>query len=113
MILEGLGFSTSTFNPTQKNWNNNPNKTLRQFKNKIGDTKFKEANDKFNQQYDNWYTKRTQLPSLKNLSDENKQTVITKAKEIIQANILESYDFEYEKPEKDESETETIEELLP
>jgi len=113
MILEGLGFSTSTFNPTQKNWNNNPNKTLRQFKNKIGDTKFKEANDKFNQQYDNWYTKRTQLPSFKNLSDENKQTVITKAKEIIQANILESYDFEYEKPEKDESETETIEELLP
>lgn len=115
MIFDALGFSTSS-NTYQKDWSATTSKTLLLFKNKVGDAKFSEANNKFNQLYNAWSNKTVTDSSYKNLSDGAKQQVMTKGKEAIQNQVLKSYNFVYKKPvlpSSQRKEAETIKRLTP
>lgn len=90
IILEGLGFSTSpeTY-PT--NWESSTSKEMKEFKEKVGQDKFKQANDKFNQEYANWFRNEVKSNKYKKLSDEDKAKAISKAKKEIKKKILNQY----------------------
>lgn len=100
MTLDMLGASVSTYLPSQFNWESSETKTLTQFKEKVGDKKFKEANDKFNDEYAKWLEKTTSSQDYKSLSDEAKQTVRTNGKSTLQEKILKEYGFKYQSKTK-------------
>lgn len=98
MILDMLGLSTSTYQ-YKSDWTTSTSKEMVQFKKKVGDTKFKEANDTYNQNYSYWYNTVSQDPKFKNLSDEGQQKLITEAKANIKDKVFKQYNFKYV-PEK-------------
>jgi len=110
--LFGAGLNTYS---TETNWSESTGKEMQQFKSTVGDTKFKEANDKFNQQYGAWYDKVITSPEYKGMSDEGKQSLITKKKNEIKGDIFDEYDFTYEKVEEtpqQEKDKEAIDKLM-
>ena len=115
-ILEFLGLSTSSSSAFKKDWSINPTKELKQFEEKVGEGKFEEANDNYNRVYNEWYTNITTTSEFKNLSDESKEKLITKAKEEIKQQIFEEYDFKYKtevKSQEQKEEEKEMEKLLP
>ncbi len=100
MIADGLGIGTNTYGKSTKDWSQQPTKAQEAFLNKVGETKFKSANESFNQQYDQWFTKISQTQSYKNLSDDSKQTLITNAKSTIQEKIFKQNGFIYKAPKE-------------
>lgn len=105
--LEGLSVPISIQNilgigKTQggTSWDLNPSAELIQFKQKVGDQKFKEANDLYNQQYTDWLTQRKSEPNnaWNNLDDTDKQRLITNAKSTIKSAIFKKYGFKYAPP---------------
>jgi hypothetical protein len=113
MILDGLGFSTSTYVP-KTNWEGSTGKELTEFKKKVGGEKYKQANDDFNRAYNAWYNQIIELDSYKSLSEEGKTKLITNAKSDIKKKILKGYGFEYKTPIKtNNSEDQQIKKLRP
>lgn len=111
--LFGAGLNTYS---QEADWNDSTSKEMTQFKQTLGQSKFDQANQDFNEQYDKWFSKRSQEQAFRNLSDEGKQNLITKAKEQIKQTIFDNYDFSYEKPDKTDQqlqESDKIDELLP
>jgi len=116
MILEGLGFSISSSSPKEKSWSTQPTKAQQGFLDKVGKDKFTKANDEYNTQYGDWFTKTSQSEQYKNLSDEAKQSLITKSKDEIQTKIFKKYGFKYKQSKKDKQqreESKSIKKLLP
>lgn len=91
-----FGGGLNTYSQTT-DWSQSSTKELRQFQQKVGEDKFKEANDSFNQQYNDWLKIRKNEESYKNLSDEKKQTELTKKKSEIKNRIFKQYNFKYKK----------------
>ena len=115
VILEGIGFSTSTYT-YKSDWEKSTSKEMKQFKSEVGDDRFKQANNDYNRAYANWYSIATQSPEFKRLSDEAKSDLITKAKAQIKEDIFDEYSFKYQKETKSEEEKEEesrAKELLP
>ena len=100
MILEALGLSTNTYSPTQENWATKTTKEMTQFKEKVGDEKFKQANEDFNKEYNDWYNQTTQSDKFKSLSEDAQSKVITNGKSKIQDKIFKKYHFIYRQPIK-------------
>lgn len=111
-LLELLGFSGSQ-NTYPTNWDTSSSNVLKQFRQQVGDKKFKEANDKFNQDYEAWLEKTKQNPKYQDLSDEDKQALITKEKEAIKQDIFKSYKFKYKTEKKTSSKKNIEKSLLP
>lgn len=103
MILEGLGFSTNTYK-YKSNWKSSTGKEMTQFREKVGEEQFQKANDDYDKAYSNWYSIATQSKEFKQLSDEKRADLITKAKEQIKKQIFEEYGFEYTKEPKTQEE---------
>jgi hypothetical protein len=115
IILEGLGLSTSAYN-YKTDWSNNPNKTLQQFKEKVGEDKFKQANEEYNQAYNQWLNNVSQMDGYKSLSNEYKDKLNTAAKEKLQSDIFKKYNFKYKqavKTQEQKKEEKTIKSLQP
>lgn len=114
-IAIGLGVlgtgAGATYYPTK--WEQKTSLEMTQFKEKVGQDKFETANKKFNEEYDKWFTKIMDSNSYKNLSDESKQSLITKAKDSIKQKVFKKYRFKYKTQKKDKSETQTIKNLVP
>lgn len=100
IIADGLGVSTNTYAPTSTNWNLNPGAELQQFKVKVGNDKFNQANKDYNQKYNEWFKNVQTKQAYKDLSDEEKQSVITKNKAKIKDDIFRQYNFKYKSPPK-------------
>lgn len=112
MLIEGLGFSTSNWK-YEADWSKSTSKELKQFKAKVGEAKFEQANEDYNRAYSNWYTIATESDDFKKLSDEAKGDLITKAKRQIKDQIFYEYKFKYQQESKDSVDENTIEKLLP
>lgn len=95
MIADGLGISTNTYGQTVKQWSQSPTKEQSAFLRQVGNAKFNQANKDFNAQYDNWFSKTSQTTAYKNLSSNDKQTLLTTKKEDLQAKVFKSYGFTY------------------
>lgn len=113
MIADALGISTNTYSVVSKTWSDNPTKTQQQFLDKVGNTKFKAANDKFNLQYNAWVKKTTADPNYKKLSLDEQQSVLTTGKKTIQDRILKSYGFTYKTTKPFTDHKQTIKNLKP
>jgi len=99
MIAEGLGISAATY--SQKvDWSQNPGVVLQQFKEKVGEKRFKKANDEFNNKFNQWFTNIIKNSRYQALSDEDKQKVITRKRIEIKNNIFKRYFFKYKSTAK-------------
>ena len=94
LIADGLGFGANVYVPST-DWGENTGEELTQFKEKVGEAKFKEANDKYNQQYGDWLKGVKINQEFNKLTDEEKQKVITNKKAEIKKNMFILYDFKY------------------
>lgn len=115
MILELGGLSVSTYK-FKDNWNMKTSQEMTQFKEKVGTTEFKRANEDFNRAYNDWYNTVTQLTEYKNLSDDDKSALITKAKKEIKEQVFKEYKFEVKKERKTQAEKDEereMKKLLP
>ncbi len=109
-----LGAGLNTYSPTT-DWEQSTSKTLLQFREKVGEEKFKRANDQFNRNFDEWFSKTTNSAEYKSLSDEGKASVITKGKAMIQEKVLDQYGFTYKqetKTQKQKNEENVIKSLI-
>jgi hypothetical protein len=96
-FVDLFGISSNTYQQTT-DWGQNPGVELQQFKALVGEQKFKEANDKFNQQFTAWLISIKTNPEFLKLTEEQKQSVITSKKSDIKDAIFKQYNFKYKKP---------------
>lgn len=112
MIADGLGIATNTYGVTKKDWAQNTGAELTQFKEKVGDEKFKQANDTFNTAYQDWVVRISQNSNYKKLSDEDKSNINTKAQDKIKSEIFKTYNFKHKQAKKTYSEKQAEKALL-
>jgi len=113
VLAETVGIGTNTYGKSETSWEKSTGKELVQFKEKIGEDKFKEANDTFNKRYDEWFQGVIKNPSYQNLSDDDKRALLSSAKEDIKAKIFKEYRFSYKTEKKPESQKKLIKSLEP
>jgi hypothetical protein len=99
LIADGVGLNTNVYAPST-DWGQSTGVEMQQFKAKIGDVKFKEANDLYNQQYADWSKNMKSNSKYQALSSDDKQTIITKKKAEIKDKIFKQYGFRYKTPIK-------------
>lgn len=97
LIMDGLGLSAGVSQTKLQDWTSNPGAELTQFRTKVGEEKFKEANDKFNKQYQDWFKNVVSTDKYKNLTDDEKQKVLTQKKSDLREQIFKQYGFRYKK----------------
>lgn len=97
--LFGVGVQTYDKNAKPDNWNNSDSKEIKAFKKEVDKEQFKEANDKFNQEYNNWYQEINKNDDFKSLSADDQKEVQDRKKDNLKKEIFIEYNFEY-KPEK-------------
>lgn len=100
VILDVLGINANTYIAGQTDWTQNTGAELQAFQKKVGDVKFKEANDLYNKNVSDWFNLVKVNPQFSTLSDEDKQKVITRKKGEIKDKIFRQYGFYYKSPTK-------------
>ena len=90
--LFGGGLNTYS---TDTKWEDSTGKELTQFKERVGQEKFDKANVEYNQQVDEWMKAIGVNTKYQELSDEDKQRVVTNKKADIKKKIFQKYGFKY------------------
>lgn len=98
-FLDVFGISANTYEK-ETNWSESNAKELVAFKERIGDIKFKEANDKFNKIINDWLKNIVKSDLYKNLSDDEKTKIVTKKKDEVKKLIYKEYNFKPPKAKK-------------
>lgn len=98
-IADILGLSSS-INQYEKDWSQNMGVEMTQFKQKVGEQKFKEANDKFNKELSDWLDSVKNNTKFQNLTEDEKQSVITRKKNEIKDKMFKRYGFIYKQQQK-------------
>jgi hypothetical protein len=93
-FIDLLGVSTNTYSQ-ETDWGESNGKELLQFKEKVGEEKFKEANDLFNERYSEWLITLKDNDKYKALTDEEKKKILSNKKTEIKKDIFEEYKFKY------------------
>lgn len=93
MDLFGIGVSTYK---QETDWAESTGAEIRQFHQKVGEAKFKQANDLYNQKVSDWMVSIKKNNKFNTLSEDDKQTVITKKKAEIKSAIFKQYGFVYQ-----------------
>lgn len=101
VLLDGLGVNANTYQATSTDWNQSSGKELLQFKSRVGDTKFKQANDEFNKLVSDKMKKVTADSRYKAMDSSAKADIVTKAKDLIKTQIFKKYHFTYKQEKKD------------
>lgn len=96
LIADGLGISVGTYS-LKTNWEQNTSKEMIQFREKVGEKKFNEANNEFNKKVNDWFSGIENSDKYKNLTSEEKGRVITKKKNEIKEEVFRQYSFRYRK----------------
>lgn len=102
-LADFFGISANTYSasggtPGTSSWETSNNADRVAFKAKVGDTKFKEAGLKFDEQYNTWMTNLIQKPEYKALPDMDKLSLISSKKNQLETNIFKEYGFKYKAP---------------
>lgn len=79
----------------ETDWNESEGKEVNQFKSKVGQTKFDEANKIYNLNYEKWFNQVKDNPKYTSLSDDDKQKVITNKKNKLKEAVFKHYGFKY------------------
>ena len=94
LIADGLGISANVYS-YNNDWNVKPGKELTQFKEKVGQEKFEEANDKYNRLVNEKIVELNKDPTWKKLDEEDKQKKLTLEKNKIKSDIFREHRFKY------------------
>jgi len=89
-----FGFSAHTYQQ-ETDWEQSTGEELQQFKDKIGEEKFKEANDLFNQKFNEWLSILKDDEKYQSLTNEEKREAVLKKKSDIKDSIFKRYNFKY------------------
>lgn len=92
MIADELGIGTNTYSQ-KSDWSTNQTKELVQFKEQVGENKFKSANDEFNNMYNQWFNAVVDKKEYKSLSEEKKKDLMNEKKKDIKKIIFREYGF--------------------
>lgn len=92
LIAEGLGISANTYS-INTNWEQSTSKELKGLKQKIGQKRFKQANDRFNKAMRNWFAVVQKTKKYKDLSDDEKGKLITDKRKEVKDRVFKQYHF--------------------
>lgn len=95
MLADALGISTSTYS-ISADWNNNTGKEINAFKDSVGQEKFDEANNEYNQMLSNRFIELSNDKRYQGLSEKDKKKVLTNMKKSFKEKIFEKYNFSYD-----------------
>lgn len=87
LIADGVGLNVSAYS-TDVDWSQNLTADFQGFKDRVGDTRFKKANDKFNQKFTDWFAKMGTNKAFQALTNEVKQKIITNKKNTFKTEIF-------------------------
>lgn len=96
-FLDTFGMGVQTYGQTGSDWTQQPTGAQSAFLQRVGDATFKQANQDFNNQYNDWLKGATSNPKYQALSESSKQSVITAKKANLQKDIFKKYGFVYKK----------------
>lgn len=99
IIADGLGVGTNTYS-ANIDWERSEGKELLQFRDKVGDDRFKEANMDFNDEFKNWFDRAKSDDDYINATEEEKSEIITKKRVEIKKKIFKDYGFKYKSEKK-------------
>lgn len=96
VLLDQIGFGTNA-NKFEQDWGDDTGKEIVAFRQSVGEEKFKEANNKFNERFTERLDEIVKNKQYKDLSNEEKKKFITKEKIDIKKDIFDEYQFHYRK----------------
>jgi len=99
LIADGLGISANTYS-YNKNWDIAPGKELTQFREKVGEDLFKEANELYNKLVNEEIEKLRTNEKYQKMTDEEKQNELTKKKNDVKDKVFKKYHFKYNPKKK-------------
>jgi len=91
-ISEFLGLSVSTYK-YGSNWESSTSEEMKQFKEKVGEEKFKEANNNYNRAYNIWFDEVRKTQEYKELSDGSKEKLKSSSRDALKKKIFKEYGF--------------------
>jgi hypothetical protein len=107
MIADGFGFSVATNTNSSttygKNWSNSTSKELTTLKQKLGPDKFSQANSDYNTKIDKYLLRPDIQEKLKELSDSDRQKLITHKQDQFKAEIFKQYNYKAPKATSNKS----------
>jgi hypothetical protein len=95
-LLDMLGIIANTYSPTS-NWDSSSAKAVNEFKAKVGNEKFKQANDEFNVAFQQWFGKIRIDPRYTNETQDRQEQIIKNKKADLQEKIFAKYGFRFKK----------------
>lgn len=95
-LLDMLGVVTNTYSPTS-NWDSSSAKSVNEFRSKVGDEKFKQANNDFNIAFQQWFAKIRTDPRYTNETQDRQQQIIKNQKADLQEKVFKKYGYRFKK----------------
>lgn len=109
-IADVFGVSTSTYT-TKSSWAQTTDKTLTQFKEKVGQAKFDQANKTFDDKYNKWLENVQKDPKWKTKTDDEQKDNIQWEKDKLKKDIFKQYNFKYKPAKKEKTDTSLLKSL--
>jgi len=114
MVADGLGIATNTYQNKGSggpSWRNTTSKELLNFKEKVGNDKFTEANKKYDEAYNTWLTGVRNNPEWDKKSSDDKLTLMQKEQAQLKKDIYKMYNFSYKAPKTAKPDTSLLKAL--
>lgn len=92
MLLEFVGIGTNTYSYSA-DWSESEGKQIVEFRETVGEARFKAANEKFNQEMNKWLEELKKKPEYKNLDGESQSKIILNKKLELKKKIFEENGF--------------------
>lgn len=102
MFAEGFGIGTNTYSMSS-NWNNSNGKALTAFKAKVGDKKFKEADEVFTDAWNRWYETVAKDESFWKWDLNRRERYVSDKKDELTKAVMEEYGFTYKSEQKSDT----------
>lgn len=96
LIADGLGIGTNTYS-SDVDWTTSQGKEMLQFRDKVGDESFKEANKIYNDDYAEWLDEEKDTEKYQDMDDAEKRAHLQSGREKIKNKVFRSYNFKYKK----------------
>lgn len=110
LIAEGLGIGSNTYG-LESNWNANNSKQITQFKKQVSSESFKKAEDKFNTDFQDWYSAASANDNFWKLPMKSRESLVTTKKNQLTKEALATYGFKYKTETTDDQTKQLIESL--
>ena len=92
LMADALGIGANTYS-LRTNWEQGTSKELIEFKEKVGDKTFKEANNEYNKRVNDWFDEVSDTDNYKNKDDEEKAKFLSKERREIKEKVFRDYKF--------------------